>query len=254
MAIARSGARARRPRLRVGRGAIVGARACHRRDLARGRRTRRRTFAPVRGTPTGRIAVAARDQVEELLAREQRVAVDPRLAAGPALDVRRREQVLPHAAGGDRERQRGVRRELELAQRADDELDRALDQRAAVARVAQNASHRRSAAQRRLDVVVVARGRSSAMRCTSRGSGSGDTNSRHSFAMTNSAVCGCARMTSSTASPSKRPVRPSTVLLPKSCSDRAEQVLAGLAVEAPAGERARRFLDVAARCSGLRRA
>ena len=53
-----------------------------------------------------RCAVHAHDAVEELLAREQRAAVDPRVAAGPALHVRRREEVLAHAGGSDGERHR----------------------------------------------------------------------------------------------------------------------------------------------------
>ncbi len=79
-------------------------------------------------------AVHAHDAVEELLAREQRVAVDPRVAAGPALHVRRGEEVLAHAGRGDGERHRLRGRELELPQRADDELDRTLHEGARAGR------------------------------------------------------------------------------------------------------------------------
>ncbi len=82
------------------------------------------------------------------------------------------------------------------------------------------------------------------MRFTSRGSGSGDTNSRHSLAVMNSAVAGCASRMSSTASPSKLPDAPEHRLVAVVVNAGPEQVFAGIAIEAPAGERTRRFLDV----------
>ena len=121
----RSIARAKRCASRV----LVGAAA-----TAVGPR-RRRARAGGASPPSSRRGASsiAREPLEELLAREQRRGVDPGLAAGPALDVRRREQVLSHAGRDERERHRGSPGvDLELAQRADDELDRALDQRAAV--------------------------------------------------------------------------------------------------------------------------
>ena len=45
----------------------------------------------------------------------------------------------------------------------------------------------------------------------------GDTNSRHSLPAMNSAVAGCASRMSSTSSPSKLPLRPSTRFSPVSC-------------------------------------
>jgi hypothetical protein len=54
------------------------------------------------------------------------------------------------------------------------------------------------------------------MRFTSRSSGVGETNSRHSLRTRCSAVCGRASRMSSTASPSSLPLTPSTVLIPLS--------------------------------------
>ena len=97
--------------------------------------------------------VEAREPLEELLAREKRARVDPRFAAGPALDVRRREQVLAHAGCSDGERQAVGRRDAKLAQRADDQLDRTLHEHAAVLRREERVRSQKLA-QRDLDRVV----------------------------------------------------------------------------------------------------
>ncbi len=82
------------------------------------------------------------------------------------------------------------------------------------------------------------------MRVTSAASGSGDTNSRQSFAVTCCAVSGRASSRSSTASPSSGPLLPSTVFIPASCKRGRNTNEQRLPVEAPAGERARRLLHV----------
>src|SRR5205823_5524797 len=62
----------------------------------------------------------------------QRVAVDPFIAAGPSANVRRRKKILSHPRDGEGERQRFARRDFELAQRSDHDLDRAFDERRAI--------------------------------------------------------------------------------------------------------------------------
>ena len=100
-----------------------------RRNRLFGRR-RHRPRRRVRGVPA-RI-VGAEEAVEESLAREQRAGVDPGFAAGPAFHVGRREQVLSHRRSGDGEGHRLAGLEIELPERADDEIDGRLDENAAI--------------------------------------------------------------------------------------------------------------------------
>ena len=81
------------------------------------------------------------------------------------------------------------------------------------------------------------------MRSTAFRFGSGETNSFHSLATMNCAVSRRARIRSMTPSPSKRPLAEDR-LFAVVVQSRAERERAGLAIDAPAGECARRFLDV----------
>ena len=136
------------------------------------------------------------------------------------------------------------RRDLELPQRADDELDRALDQRAAIRAVPERVAAEQLA-QRDLDVVARRRETSARSARTSRAIGL----RRHELAP-------------QLADDELRRLRPReqqvehgvAVEAPGAARARssrrrragagANDERAGLAVEAPAGERARRFLDV----------
>ena len=74
---------------------------------------------------------------QELLAQQQRVGRDPALAAGPALDVGRIERHLAQPLHHAHELRLLRHRQAEHMDGADDQLDRRLDQRAAVGGIAE---------------------------------------------------------------------------------------------------------------------